>query len=122
MQWTAKDSARQLLEIAGRKHQLLGKKPLPGFRDHQMHSRNARIVFEKRQGLLRKERAAGSGHTYGDDLSLWRHSVWIHSVSQPLPGKSRTCNAQRESRDILTLWPKGDEIWRLCSLPESLSM
>src|ERR1700680_4372591 len=100
----AQDPARQQLQVPGRKPQLLGKKALPGFRDHQMHSRNASVVLEKCQRLLRKKRATRSGHTYADDLSLWRHCVWIHSVSQPLPVKSRTCNAKRESHDILTLW------------------
>src|SRR5258708_9987589 len=35
-----------------------------------MNAANARVLFEQRQRLLRQDRPAGAGHTYGDNLFL----------------------------------------------------
>jgi ketosteroid isomerase-like protein len=76
-----------------------------------MHAGDTSIVLQKGEGLLRQKRATGSGHTYGDDLSLCaRHIIRVCSVSQPLPAKSRTRISRSESQAILGFRPKGDDI------------
>src|SRR5713101_6537403 len=66
----AENAARELLQVAGSNAQLFRKEPLPGFRDHQMNTADARVLFKQYQRLLRQNRSAGPGHTYGDNLFL----------------------------------------------------
>jgi hypothetical protein len=44
---------------------------LAGFGDDKVNARDARIRVQHRQRLLREDGAAGSGHTYGYDLSVF---------------------------------------------------
>src|ERR1700761_1501245 len=48
-----------------------------------MNTRDARIRVQHRQGLLREDGTAGSGHTYGYGLSVFcGHFVRVKLVSQ----------------------------------------
>ncbi len=54
-----------------------------------MNARDARIRIQHRQRLLREHGAAGSGHTYGYDLSVFcGHFVRVKLVSQRVPAMS----------------------------------
>src|SRR5882724_5477318 len=70
------NAAGQLLQIARGKTKLFREEPLPRFRDHEVHTRNARIFFEQSQRLLRENGPAGPGHTYGYNLFLYVSHVF----------------------------------------------
>jgi hypothetical protein len=73
------NAARELLQITGSNAQFFRKKPLPGFRNHQMNTRNARVLLEQYHRLLRQDRSAGAGHAYGDNLFLCVSHVFCAS-------------------------------------------
>src|ERR1700731_4897253 len=82
---------------------------------------DAGVGIEEGECLLRQNGAAGSGHTYGDDLLLCgRHArSRVISVSQRLGGKSRRRGKPGEWHAILEAWPEERKRWRVCRQPES---
>src|SRR6267154_1566228 len=89
-----------------------------------MNACDAGVGIEECQRFLRQNGAAGSGHTYGDDLLLCTRHVRsrVISVSQRLGGKSRRRGKPGKPGEwhaILEAWPEERKRWRVCRLPES---
>ena len=72
----SEDAARKLLGVTWSDAEFFGEEALASIGKDEVNARDSRVRIEERQRFLGEDGAAGSGHTYGNGLSLgFSHNV-----------------------------------------------